>query len=117
MKRLIILAAAASLAGCHHGNNEAAGPAPMRGDTTVTHVIDTSRTGPPGTQGRPGGGQITVDSITTDSSARVNVDTARADSLRARRSIPQDTLGPRTPDSTSGRTGWTDTTAADTTSH
>jgi type IV pilus biogenesis protein CpaD/CtpE len=40
MKRLIILAVAASLVGCHSRSNEAAGAAPDRGDTTATHVVD-----------------------------------------------------------------------------
>lgn len=116
MKRLIILAVAASLAGCHSRTDEAAGAAPDRGDSTGTTVtVDPERTGPPGTQGRPSGSEINVDSVTADSGAmRVHVDTT-TDSLKADRSIPQDTLGPSTPDSASGA-GWTDSMRTDTTS-
>ena len=103
MKRLIILAVAASLAGCHSRTDETAGaaPAPDRGDSTATtRTVDPNRTGPPGEQGRPSGSEINVDSVTADSGAmRVHVDTASADSLKAGRSIPQDTLGPGTADS------------------
>jgi hypothetical protein len=101
MKRLIILAVAASLAGCHSRADETAGAAPDRGDSTATtRTVDPNRTGPPGEQGRPSGSEINVDSVTADTGAmRVHVDTASADSLKAQRSIPQDTLGPGTPDS------------------
>ena len=59
-----------------------------------------------------------MDSVTADSGQmRVHVDTsATSDSLRDNRSIPQDTLGPSNLDSTSsGATGWSDSTATDTT--
>lgn len=120
MKRLIILAVAASLAGCHSANNEAVGAAPDRGDTTATpttKVVDPHRTGPPGTQGRPGGATINVDSVSQDTSA-VQVDTAAPggmENAKENRSIPQDTLGPSNLDSLSGGAG-SDTTSYDTTS-
>lgn len=82
MNRLIILAVAASLAGCHSRTDQPAGAAPDQGDSTATS-----------------GSEIIVDSVTADSGAmRVHVDTT-TDSLKANRSIPQDTLGPSTPDS------------------
>jgi hypothetical protein len=99
MKRLIILAVAASLVGCHSRSNEAAGAAPDRGDTTATHVVDPHRTGPPGTAGRPGGATVNVDSLGVDTSG-ASVDTSAAQSEKARRSIPQDTLGPSNVDTT-----------------
>jgi len=117
MKRLIILAVAASLAGCHSRTDDSVGAAPDQGDTTATtRTVDPERTGPPGTQGRPSGAEINVDSVTADSGEmRVHVDTT-TDSLKAHRSIPQDTLGPSTLDSLSDTTGWSDSVATDTTS-
>jgi hypothetical protein len=120
MKRLITLAVAASLVGCASSNNEAAGAAPDRGDTTATattKVVDPHRTGPPGVQGRPGGATINVDSVTQDTS-RVQVDTVAPggmENAKENRSIPQDTLGPSNLDSLSGGAGY-DTTSHDTTS-
>lgn len=123
MKRLIILAVAASLAGCHSANNEAVGAAPDRGDsvttdTVTTKVVDPNRTGPPGVQGRPGDATINVDSV-ADTSA-VQVDTAahrEVQNAQENRSIPQDTLGPSNLDSLSGAdTASYDTTAVDSTS-
>jgi len=99
MKRLIILAVAASLVGCHSRSNEAAGAAPDRGDTTATHVVDPHRTGPPGTAGRPGGATVGVDSLGVDGT-NARVDTSAARAAKARRSIPQDTLGPSNIDTT-----------------
>lgn len=117
MKRLIILAVAASLAGCHSANNEAAGAAPDRGDTTATpttKVVDPNRTGPPGTQGRPPNATVNLDSVTQDTGA-VQVDTAAPNGMenaKENRSIPQDTLGPSNLDTTSSY----DTTSVDSTS-
>lgn len=122
MKRIITLAVAASLAGCASSNNEAAGAAPAPGDTTLaadtatTQVVDPNRTGPPGTQGRPGNATINVDSVTQDTSA-VQVDSAashRVENATENRSIPQDTLGPSNLDSLGGASQ--DSTSYDTTS-
>jgi len=100
MKRLIILAGAASLVGCHSRSNEAAGAAPDRGDdTTATHVIDPHRTGPPGTAGRSGGATVNLDSLGVDTSG-ARIDSSAAQAEKARRSIPQDTLGPSNMDTT-----------------
>jgi len=117
MKRLIILAVAASLVGCHSRTDESVGAAPDRGDSTATtRTVDPERTGPPGTQGRPSGSEINVDSVTADSGAmRVHVDTSAAAAAKEHRSIPQDTLGPSTPDSASGA-GWSDSMTTDSTS-
>ena len=92
MKRLMLLAAAIALAGCHNRSDEQAGAAPDRGDTTaVTRQIDPERTGPPGTAGRPAGSEVNVDSLGADSAA-VRTDTT---STTVPTAPPQDTLGPR----------------------
>jgi hypothetical protein len=124
MRKLLILAAAAALsAGCHNRNEDevgAAAPNQGRTDTTaVTHVIDSTRTGPPGVGGRPGNATVTPDSVGIDSTA---VRSGAADTTSMNRdttltATPQDTLGPRdtganAQDSTTLRT---DTTATDTT--
>ena len=99
------------------------GAAPDQGDTTaVTHVIDSTRTGPPGVGGRPGNATVTPDSVGVDSAltnqenpgtpGQTNTDTTGAWS-----STPQDTLGPRNPnqpaygDTTGANTGMQDTTS------
>jgi hypothetical protein len=121
MRRLLLLAAAAALAGCHHQNESQTGaaPAPAANDTSaaavrdttamapttdtmatptagdtsaVTHQVDPSRTGPPGTGGRAPNGTVTADSVGVDS-ARTQVDTATG----VQQAAPQDTLGPRPP--------------------
>jgi hypothetical protein len=94
MKQILFLAAAAAtIAACHSRTEDQAGPAPSAADTTTTvHVIDSTRTGPPGTQGRPPEATVTPDSVgIPDSAARV--DTMPTSPSPA--SIPQDTLGPR----------------------
>jgi type IV pilus biogenesis protein CpaD/CtpE len=90
MKRILILAAvAASIAACHSQNEDQTGAAPAR-DTTTTHAIDTTRTGPPGEAGRPGNATITRDSVLSDST-QIRDTTSQA----APQAPPQDTLGPR----------------------
>ena len=106
MTRLLIAAAAAvSLAACHNRNEERTGAAPQRADTAsagVAHVIDSTRTGPPGTAGRPGNATVTVDSVLHDSTA-AKPDTSMGD--QAPTSVPQDTLGPRTSVTDSAKAG------------
>ena len=105
MKKILILAAtAATIAACHNRNDDQAGPAPSAADTSTTvHVIDSTRTGPPGTAGRPGDATVTPDSVgIPDSAARVDTTMTSPSPT----SVPQDTLGPG-PDSMQ-----TDTTSA-----
>ena len=105
MNRILFLAAAAAtIVACHNRTEDQAGPAPSAADTAATtHVIDSTRTGPPGTAGRPGAATVTPDSVgIPDSAARVDtVSTSPSPT-----SVPQDTLGPRS-----------DSTMTDTTSH
>ena len=135
VKRIIFLAVAAALAGCHSRNDDQAGAAPVTGDTTaviregdttaviregdttavtregdttaVTHQIDPERTGPPGNAGRPSGHEINLDSLGIDTSA-VKVDTA-AQGPPGPTSTPQDTVGPSSID----EAGSVDTTPRD----
>jgi hypothetical protein len=96
MKQILLLAAtAAAIAACHSQNEDQAGPAPSAANdsTGVVRVIDSTRTGPPGTQGRPPASTVTPDSVGIPDSA------ARADTISTSpspTSVPQDTLGPRT---------------------
>ncbi len=96
MRKLLILAAVAVVsAACHNRSEEDVGAAPDQGDTTaVTHVIDSTRTGPPGVGGRPGDATVTPDSGGIDSAA-VQENTGATDTTLT--STPQDTLGPRDP--------------------
>jgi hypothetical protein len=98
MRKLLILAAAAAVsAACHNRNQDEVGAAPDRGDTTaVTHAIDSTRTGPPGVGGRPGNATITPDSVGVDSA---NVQNSAGATDTTVTSTPQDTLGPRNPNS------------------
>ena len=105
MNRILLLAAAAgTIAACHNQTEDQAGPAPSAADTAITtHVIDSTRTGPPGTAGRPGAATGTPDSV------GIPVRAARVDTVStspAPTAAPQDTLGPRS-----------DSTITDTTSH
>jgi type IV pilus biogenesis protein CpaD/CtpE len=97
MKKLLFVAAACAVtAACHNRANEETGAAPAtaRNDTTaITHVIDSTRTGPPGVAGRPGNATVTPDSVGIDSTA-VRDSTAR-NNAASPVSTPQDTLGPR----------------------
>src|SRR4051795_11860968 len=97
MRKLLILAAVAAVsAACHNRNEDQAGAAPDEGrtDTTaVTHVIDSTRTGPPGVAGRPGNATITPDSVGIDSTALRDSTTSNNGTSPV--STPQDTLGPR----------------------
>jgi hypothetical protein len=103
MRKLLMLAAVAAVsAACHNRNEDQAGAAPNQGrtDTTaVTHVLDSTRTGPPGEAGRPGNATVTADSVGLDSTTAGQ---APSDSTTVGRdtsltSTPQDTLGPRNP--------------------
>jgi hypothetical protein len=117
MRKLLILAAVAAVsAACHNRNEDQAGAAPDQGrtDTTaVTHVIDSTRTGPPGEAGRPGNATITADSVGLDSTSAgqrqgASDTTSAGQQDTSMTATPQDTLGPRNPgagalDSTSVR--------------
>jgi hypothetical protein len=101
MRNALLLAAAVALAACASRTEDDAAAAPAPDDTTgVTHVIDSTRTGPPGVGGRHGAATVTPDSV-LDDTTQVVPDTmsATGDSPV---STPQDTLGPRVPD-TSGQ--------------
>jgi hypothetical protein len=106
MRHLLSLIAATSLVACHSRNEEQVGAAPASNDTTaVTHVIDSTRTGPPGVGGRPGNATVTLDSVMNDST-KLKRDTVLGDTVLTPTSTPQDTLGPGTPltpDSTTQR--------------
>jgi hypothetical protein len=104
MKGLLLVAAAATLVACHNRGEDETGAAPARADTTaVTRQVDPDRTGPPGEAGRPGNATITPDSIVGDS-ARIDSTGVRVDTTgqtgQSPVSVPQDTLGPRNPDTT-----------------
>jgi len=130
MRKLLFLVAAAALsAACHNRSDEEVGAAPDQGqaDTTnVTHVIDSTRTGPPGVGGRPGDATVTPDSVGVDSAATQDgTDTTTTMGQdTSLTSTPQDTLGPRDPNTGGDTTGATsdttgalsDTTSSDTTS-
>ena len=71
--------AAVSLA-CHNRAEDEVGAAPEQTDTTaVTHVIDSTRTGPPGVGGRPGNATVTPDSVGADSAVTSQEPPAPAD--------------------------------------
>jgi hypothetical protein len=129
MRKLLFLVAAAALsAACHNRSDEEVGAAPDQGrtDTTaVTHAIDSTRTGPPGVGGRPGNATVTADSVGADSAnTQGATDTTSMGQDSSMSSTPQDTLGPRTPNTGTDTTGMqpdttgtsTDTTSSDTTS-
>lgn len=110
MRRAIILAAAMTIAACHSRNEDQAGAAPDTDrDAPATHAIDTTRTGPPGTGGRPSDATVTMDSVTSDSAAVVDTTSTMTPSPT---STPQDTLGPSDFESGTGAT--TDSAATDT---
>src|SRR5688572_7221005 len=92
---LLILAAMAAVSlACHNRAEDEVGAAPEQTDTTaVTHVIDSTRTGPPGVGGRPGNATVTPDSVGVDSALTNQETPSGADT--AWTSTPQDTLGPR----------------------
>jgi len=100
MSKMIILAAVAAVSlACANRSEEEVGAAPDQGDTTaVTHVIDSTRTGPPGVGGRPGNATVTADSVGADS-ALTNQENAGTpgdmDTTSTWTSTPQDTLGPQ----------------------
>ena len=122
MSKVMILAAMAAVSlACHNRAEDEVGAAPDQGDTTaVTHVIDSTRTGPPGVGGRPGDATVTPDSVGVDSALtnQENPETpgqTNTDTTGAWSSTPQDTLGPRDPNQpaygdTTGATTGTDTT-------
>jgi hypothetical protein len=103
MRKLVFLVAAAALsAACHNRSDEEVGAAPDQGraDTAaVTHVIDSTRTGPPGMSGRPGNATVTPDSVGADSAATHGANGASTGQDTSLTSVPQDTLGPRNPNS------------------
>ncbi len=117
MSKVLILAAMAAVSlACHNRAEDDVGAAPEQADTTtvttdtttmadttgVTHVIDSTRTGPPGVGGRPGDATVTPDSVGVDSALtnQENTgtpgvsDTTAADTTPSWTSTPQDTLGP-----------------------
>jgi hypothetical protein len=102
MRKLLMLAAVAAVsAACHNRNEDQAGAAPNQGrtdSTAVTHVLDSTRTGPPGEAGRPGNATVTADSVGLDSTAaHQTTDSTEAKQDSSLTSTPQDTLGPRNP--------------------
>jgi len=131
MRKVLILAAVAAVsAACHNRSEDEVGAAPDQGDTTaVTHVIDSTRTGPPGAAGRPGNATVTGDSVGVDSTLtnQEHPNPPAADTT-AWSATPQDTLGPRDTgvedstgvrDSTAvqGDSAMTNSTVPDTTAH
>jgi hypothetical protein len=112
-KLFYIVAVAALTAACHQRSEDEVGAAPDEGrtDTTgVTHAIDSTRTGPPGMQGRPGDATITPDSVGIDSAAVQGADTTTVPDTTMT-STPQDTLGPADTQDTGDTTSMqTDTT-------
>ncbi|MDF3052641.1 MAG: hypothetical protein K0S19_746 [Geminicoccaceae bacterium] len=95
MSKLPILAAMAAVSlACHNRAEDEVGAAPEQTDTTaVTHVIDSTRTGPPGVGGRPGNATVTPDSVGVDSAVTTQDTTGGIDTTLT--STPQDTLGPQ----------------------
>src|SRR5215213_11244570 len=128
MKKTLILAAMAAVSlACHNRSDEEVGAAPdqgNQGDTTaVTHVIDSTRTGPPGVGGRPGNATVTPDSVGADTTAmQGGMDSTSMGQDTSMTAMPQDTLGPRDTgaDSSSMQADSSgasiDTTSSDTTS-
>ncbi len=103
MSKVLILAAMAAVSlACHNRAEDEVGAAPdQQGDTTaVTHVIDSTRTGPPGVGGRTGDGTVTPDSVGVDSALtnQENPGTPGVTDTSTYTSTPQDTLGPRDTD-------------------
>jgi hypothetical protein len=127
MKTQLMLGLAVVFAACHSRNEDQAGAAPARADTTaaradtmagrtdttgaradtmagrtdtaVTHVVDPGRTGPPGVSGRPPTSNVGIDSLKVDTTKAVE-DTLHGRPGQSPVSVPQDTLGPRTPSRT-----------------
>jgi hypothetical protein len=96
MKLSIIAAMAAVSLACHNRAEDEVGAAPDQSDTTaVTHVIDSTRTGPPGVGGRPGNATVTPDSVGADSAVTSGETPATTDTASTYTSTPQDTLGPK----------------------
>jgi hypothetical protein len=96
MSKVLILAAMAAVSlACHNRAEDEVGAAPEQSDTTaVTHVIDSTRTGPPGVGGRPGDATVTPDSVGADSALTNQENPETPDSTTSWTSTPQDTLGP-----------------------
>jgi hypothetical protein len=104
--QLTLIVAAALIGACASQSEDDAAAAPAPDDTTgVTHVIDSTRTGPPGTGGRHGASTVTPDSV-LDDSVSYRPDTMNTGASPT--STPQDTLGPGVPDTT----GQMDTTTS-----
>ena len=106
MRKLLLAAAMVSFTvACHNRNEDEVGAAPDQGTTdtaATTHVIDSTRTGPPGVGGRPGNATVTADSVGVDSAA-VSGGATDTTAVTAPASTPQDTLAP-------GDAGMTDST-------
>ena len=94
MRHAFLLAPAIALAACAGRSEDETAAAPMPDTTAVTHVIDSTRTGPPGVGGRHGAATVTPDSV-LDDTTKVAPDTLYG---TGDISAPQDTLGPDTPD-------------------
>lgn len=96
MNKVLILAAmtAVSLA-CSNRAEEEVGASPQQAHTTtaVTHVIDSTRTGPPGVGGRPGDATITPDSVGLDSAVTDQENTGQGDSAMTDHAVPDTTSG------------------------
>ena len=98
MRHAYLFAAAVALAACAGRSEDETAAAPAPDDTTaVTHVIDSTRTGPPGTGGRHGDATVTPDSVLDDTTNVVHDTMPPGESPI---SEPQDTLGPGIPDTT-----------------
>ena len=98
MKYPYLLAAGVVLAACAGRAEDETAAAPAPGDTAaVTHEIDSTRTGPPGVGGRHGAATVTPDSVLGDTTGVVRDTMPPGNSPISQ---PQDTLGPRAPDTT-----------------
>jgi hypothetical protein len=98
MRHTYLLAAAVALVACAGQSEDETAAAPAPDDTSaVTHVIDSTRTGPPGVSGRHGDATVTPDSVLDDTTGVVRDTMATGDSPISQ---PQDTLGPGIPDTT-----------------
>jgi hypothetical protein len=95
---MLILAAMATVSlACHNrAEDDEVGAAPDQGDTTaVTHVIDSTRTGPPGVGGRPGDATVTADSVGVDSAVTNQEDPGTPVVTDTTSTWTQDTLAPQ----------------------
>ncbi len=107
MSKLLILAAMAAVSlACHNRSEDEVGAAPEQTDTTaVTHVIDSTRTGPPGAGGRPGNATVTPDSVGQSTAAVHWADHGSTGPIPRWTSTPQDTAWDTLDDRRSGHLG------------